>query len=312
MTDSMDSGKTPFSINIVYMQEDGSGNRFPPEKPKTTPTASTTTWQQQAVGDSEENRSTEDSSSPIAAQLNNVRLKLEERRRKIEQDKRRMKERVKRQQQKVRKGLASRCSRREKSPLRWWQHPRINWRHPHRGSLCRQLLLGASSADVAAAEWLPTTRGEKKNPQSDKKKTDRANPLVDPGCMVYACGQNEFSYQPSSHQNGIAGTMQQVSYASFATPSQQQPQQPLQQQQQHPLPPPFQVPCTVSTEQATAATRAQPEYQRLCRAPPAPAAEEQLLERLKNLSKGSTASQPRRVEFGKMYRVSKSQQPARN
>ncbi|KAH8021468.1 hypothetical protein HPB51_015864 [Rhipicephalus microplus] len=35
MKDTADTGKAPSSINIVYMQQDGSGNRLPPEKRKT-------------------------------------------------------------------------------------------------------------------------------------------------------------------------------------------------------------------------------------------------------------------------------------
>ncbi|KAK8772618.1 hypothetical protein V5799_024144 [Amblyomma americanum] len=107
MKDTADSGKAPSSINIVYMQQDGSGNRLPPEKRKPMDGKSssppTSTGQQHQGGEEENSRTVDDSASPLAAQLNNVRLKLEERRRKIEQEKRRMEERVKKQRQKASK-----------------------------------------------------------------------------------------------------------------------------------------------------------------------------------------------------------------
>lgn len=461
MKDTADTGKAPSSINIVYMQQDGSGNRLPPEKRK-TPTdgaskssPSTTTWQQQAAADSEENRSTEDSSSPLAAQLNNVRLKLEERRRKIEQEKRRMEDRVKRQRQKVGKAAFLQAVARGESRV----SEGSSSTHESSGdTLTQDAFADSVDSELPQQKWLQqngSPQPAEESPQSDDVDLDDSSttieqlsteltvlqadisritkqqqaiqnllhgpqavplqpqpqekfflhsdndggqplslpsfaqsapqpyltemvrpppfqqqpqqqlqqphqrrqweypmapimppqqprrgqwgppvvtlaeqpmrwgapaaPLVDPGYMVYPTGQNEFAYQPPYYQNGTAATVQQVGYASFSMPSQQQPQQPLQQQQQHqqqqpqhPLPPPFQAPCTVSTEQVTAAAPAKPESQRPSRTPPAPAVEEQLAERLESLSMGSLASPPRSVEFGKTYRVSKSQQPARN
>ncbi|KAH6928368.1 hypothetical protein HPB50_014958 [Hyalomma asiaticum] len=390
MKDTTDSGKAPSSINIVYMQQDGSGNR------KSSP--STTTWQQQAAADSEENRSAEDSSSPLAAQLNNVRLKLEERRRKIEQEKRRMEERVKRQRQKVGKAAFLQAVARgdskvsegggsthessgdtltDEALLTWLQQngspqpveespqsddvdledstttieqlsTELNVLQADISRITKQqqaiqnLLHGPqamplqpqpqekfflhSDNDGGQPQSLPTFAHAAPPPyltevvrpppfqQQQQQQLQQphqrrqweypmapimppqqprrgqwgppvvnlaeqpmrwgapAAPLVDPGYMVYPSGQNEYAYQPPYYQNGTAGTMQQV----------------------------------------TTATPAQPESQRPSRTPPAPAVEEQLAERLESLSMGSLASQPRSVEFGKTYRVSKSQQPARN
>ncbi|XP_075552367.1 calmodulin-regulated spectrin-associated protein patronin isoform X1 [Dermacentor variabilis] len=497
MKDTTDSGKAPSSINIVYMQQDGSGNRLPPEKRKTTPTdgvskssSSTTTWQQQAA-DSEENRTAEDSSSPLAAQLNNVRLKLEERRRKIEQEKRRMEDRVKKQRQKVSKAAFLQAVARGDSKVSEGgsihessgetlldetsadsvdsEHSQQKWLHQNgspqpvqespqsddvdledstttieqlsteltvlqsdisritkQQQAIQNLLHGPqavplqpqpqeqfflhSGNDSGQPQSLPTfahatpqpyltevvrpplfqqqqlqhqqhqqqqqlqhqqhqqqqqlqqqqlqqqqLQQQQQQQQSHQRRQWEypmapilppqqprrgqwgppvvtlaeqpmrwgapAAALVDPGYVVYPSGQNEFAYQPPFYQNGTAATMQQVGYASFTMPSQQQPQQPVQQQlpqqpqqqqQQHPLPPPFQALCTVSTEQVTAAAPTQSESQRPSRTPPPPAVEEQLSERLENLSMGSLASQPRSVEFGKTYRVSKGQQPVRN
>lgn len=452
LKDSPDTSKSPSGINIVYMQQDGSGNRVPPEKRKpaptdaaakpTTSTTATTTWQQQAAGDNEENRA-DDSSSPLTAQLNNVRLKLEERRRKIEQEKRHMEEKVKKQRQKASKaaflqavargdsrpsesGVGNTSSDRSShdasaDTIDSEQHQK--WLH-HNGSPqpvddspqsddvdldeCVSSIdrLNTSLTDLQAdisrldkqqqaiqnllrgpqAAPLPPQPQEKfflhstddgtqpqslpafphtpqpyvpemvqppfqpppqrrqwgdysmqmpvlpPPPQQQQQRRGQWGPpvvtlaeqtirwgapapaLVDPGYVVYPPSQPDYAYHaPPYYQNGTGPPdMRQVGYPSFTMPQPQHQQQQLHQQQQQPLPPPFQIPRTApSSEPPVMAAATQPESQRSLRATPPAVVEEQVTEQVNNLSLGSAASPPRKTEFGKTYRVSKGQQPAR-
>ncbi|XP_075992742.1 calmodulin-regulated spectrin-associated protein patronin isoform X15 [Anticarsia gemmatalis] len=115
-----DNTKTSFAdLNKIRSNGDQSGiqsvlsQEEPTERRKSTtfvtPPPNTTTWQQQFMQQENhpngEDLTDETSSSPsggqMAAQLNNIRLKLEEKRRRIEQEKRRMEMAVNRQRQQL-------------------------------------------------------------------------------------------------------------------------------------------------------------------------------------------------------------------
>ncbi|XP_073942237.1 calmodulin-regulated spectrin-associated protein patronin isoform X4 [Choristoneura fumiferana] len=102
-----DATKTSFA-DLKYRNGDQGLDEPPVRKTSfATPPPNTTTWQQQCLQQDQTNGEDQsDDASPsgeqaMAAQLNNIRLKLEEKRRRIEQDKRRMEVAVSRQRQQL-------------------------------------------------------------------------------------------------------------------------------------------------------------------------------------------------------------------
>ncbi|KAH7947085.1 hypothetical protein HPB52_007516 [Rhipicephalus sanguineus] len=296
--------------SVASRKAEDNANRRPVSRHRRQPRG------QQAAADSEENRSTEDSSSPLAAQLNNVRLKLEERRRKIEQEKRRMEDRVKRQRQK-------------QSLRRWWQHARVVWR-----TLTEDAFADSVDSELPQQKWLQqngSPQPVEESPQSDDADISRITKQQQ-AIQNLLHGPQAMPLQPQPQENSsctvtmMVGSLRACPHLRTLPPT--LPHRAAKEGSGALLWSHLRSnPCaggpqllhwwtraTWSIPQARTNLRTSRLTTKMVPLPPCSNACRggAACRSLENLSMGSLASQPRSVEFGKTYRVSKSQQPARN